>query len=466
VRFSRLLPALVATVCLLLLGAQPAGAAGASPAQPACGQVITHSIALQADVTGCTGPGLVVGADGITIDLGGHTIAGAVTTVTQEQCEKSTDGDFFDCRPCGAARFDPCGPPFTTPEGYTDEAEFPFTLITEDAAIDNTAGHDRVTVRNGGVKDFLYGARVIGGDKFKIAGLKASANGESPLCLACVENSRFGQVDGIESVRLTDVSDSLIRRSRFVNAERADRNNFEADSFASLSDGSDRNVIEHMAGGEVGGFHQVIVDGGTGNVIRHNAFDEAEAVFLESSSGNVVEHNSFTGGHDFTASIGLFGATGNVIRHNRITTLADQSRQAAGIFVCSGSSRNVIADNVLSRLVSGIDTDCADPSNPAVGNIIRGNRISDIEREDFFGDATGNGILLTVAARDTLVERNFVSHAVSNGIAVLDPSTRLSRNRADFNGILGIWAPFGAVDLGHNKARHNGNPAQCVGVRC
>ena len=49
-------------------------AAGA--AQLTCGQVITQSTTLDADVGPCPDNGIVLGADNITLDLGGHTIFG------------------------------------------------------------------------------------------------------------------------------------------------------------------------------------------------------------------------------------------------------------------------------------------------------------------------------------------------------------------------------------------------------
>src|SRR5436305_6497018 len=85
--------------CLLAFVAQTGAAA-----QVSCGQVVTHSLTLEADLV-CpltVGTGLVVGADGITIDLNGHSIA----------------------------------------------PQFPDTL---GVGIDNRAGHDRVTVRDGSI---------------------------------------------------------------------------------------------------------------------------------------------------------------------------------------------------------------------------------------------------------------------------------------------------------------------------
>jgi hypothetical protein len=53
-----------------------------------------------------------------------------------------------------------------------------------------------------------------------------------------------------------------------------------------------------------------------------------------------------------------------------------------------------------------------------------------------------------------------------DGIDIADPGNTITKNRADRNGDLGIFAAPGNVDGGGNKAKHNGNPAQCVGVSC
>lgn len=68
---------LLALAGLGLVGVVP-GHASAAPAPIGCGSVIKKSIVLQADLTNCPGDGLVVGAAGITIDLHGHRIEGAV----------------------------------------------------------------------------------------------------------------------------------------------------------------------------------------------------------------------------------------------------------------------------------------------------------------------------------------------------------------------------------------------------
>lgn len=60
---------------LTLIGAAPASA------QPACGEVITQNTTLTADLDCQGSDGLVIGAPGITLDLGGHRISTYVTAV-------------------------------------------------------------------------------------------------------------------------------------------------------------------------------------------------------------------------------------------------------------------------------------------------------------------------------------------------------------------------------------------------
>ena len=75
-----------AAIAALALVAALAGAGSASakslPSPVKCGDTLTHSVKLTADLTDCPGDGLVIGADGITVDLNGHTIDGTVTQTT------------------------------------------------------------------------------------------------------------------------------------------------------------------------------------------------------------------------------------------------------------------------------------------------------------------------------------------------------------------------------------------------
>jgi hypothetical protein len=85
------------------------------------------------------------------------------------------------------------------------------------------------------------------------------------------------------------------------------------------------------------------------------------------------------------------------------------------------------------------------------------------------GPAAGNtGIFDECNSGATgLVERNSASGFKNDGIEMPGYSNCIvTKNRADDNGNYGIEAVAGVVDGGGNKARGNGNPAQCLNVFC
>ena len=110
------------TICLLAfpLASAAGGGASAQTAPLSCGDTITVDTTLDRDLSNCPNNGIVIGADGITVDLGGHTIS----------------GDGKPVRRC--PRRQPC-----------------------DFGVFNDR-HDGVTVRNGSLRGFAVGV-LIGG---------------------------------------------------------------------------------------------------------------------------------------------------------------------------------------------------------------------------------------------------------------------------------------------------------------
>jgi parallel beta helix pectate lyase-like protein len=68
--------AIACTALAVLLPALAATPAHAGPA-PTCGETITADTVLQGDLT-CSGTALVIGSDGVALDLAGHTVVGAI----------------------------------------------------------------------------------------------------------------------------------------------------------------------------------------------------------------------------------------------------------------------------------------------------------------------------------------------------------------------------------------------------
>src|SRR5262249_4643836 len=62
----------------LLLGALTATPAAAASSAPACGSTLTTDTVLTSDLNCPTGAGLIIGANGITLNLAGHTLYGAI----------------------------------------------------------------------------------------------------------------------------------------------------------------------------------------------------------------------------------------------------------------------------------------------------------------------------------------------------------------------------------------------------
>jgi hypothetical protein len=92
--------------------------------------------------------------------------------------------------------------------------------------------------------------------------------------------------------------------------------------------------------------------------------------------------------------------------------------------------------------------------NVTTGTVYR-NRVTD---SPFFGIGVSHGFYE--------VFDNQVTDSALDGIDIDLARAILTRNHSDRNRLLGIYGPFFAIDGGKNKARHNGDPRECVGVVC
>jgi len=114
------------------------------------------------------------------------------------------------------------------------------------------------------------------------------------------------------------------------------------------------------------------------------------------------------------------------------------------------------------------------------GIIVRGNRIlrntlDGVHAPFLAGDEISRNVasfngrdgIHVEGGHDSLVTRNHADRNGDDGIEVRNlTSSAVTRNHAYRNGDLGIEAIPAGVDGSGNRAKHNGNPAQCVGVRC
>jgi parallel beta-helix repeat protein len=77
--------------------------------------------------------------------------------------------------------------------------------------------------------------------------------------------------------------------------------------------------------------------------------------------------------------------------------------------------------------------------------------------------AHNDGIIVSSTATASVLLKNVAHSNGADGIDVLstDAATTITKNRADHNTDFGIDAALGVTDGGGNRARGNGNTAQC-----
>ena len=157
-------------------------------------------------------------------------------------------------------------------------------------------------------------------------------------------------------------------------------------------------------------------------VIERNRVSNG-GIGIAGGSGARVVRNSVAGGH---FGIRVFDAADNALIRNVV------SGNGVGIDVTSSAYRTRIEGNVAdANAEDGIRVDCCE--NQVVGNAATSNGDDGID-VDFGSDEYGPNVV--------------------------------AGNRARYNRDLGIVAALGVLDGGHNRAFGNGNPLQCLNIRC
>ena len=351
-------PALVAlAACAMAI----VGAPAASASHVKCGDVITQDTTLDSDLIDCPEYGVVIGAPDVTLDLGGHLIDGLDTQLT-----------------------------------------FGYEAVE---GVSNVAGYDRLTVRNGVIREFQRGVR-IGGE-------------ERPSQDHVLRDLDISSERGIAVWR---PSGMLIESNTIKSREQS----------VLAPDAQDSAVVDNRVDPiSGGGYPSINVAHGIGcrcagrNLVARNYVGRGDIEV--GGAGNVVTRNEVHAGLDAGISVDPFplpagSPTGSLVSNNFVTG------QFVGLIV-SGDSRVV--------------------GNKLVGNRSDGIRVLGGSPELIKNKSSGNG--------DDGIE-------LSGG--PFSAGTLISKNRADDNRDLGIEAPGGAVDDGKNKASGNGNPAECIGVAC
>jgi nitrous oxidase accessory protein NosD len=398
-------PRLVAVV-VLVAAATVAGATASAASTLACGAVITADTTLTHDLLNCPDTGLVIGADGITLDLGGHTVDGDGTPVAS--CP--------DGRRC-------------------------------DVGVDNSAGHRDVTVEHGTIQQFTDGVFLQDAAGDRVHGLTIRHTGGAgvfaPGATGAVIDGNTITDPGVVAMSVFGGSDLLVARN-----------------VASGSSGylvfllADRSRIEEnrLASGEHG-----FAVGGTGTVVRHNTVrDSGGSIDVwDGSTGVRVEDNELRRVGDGVV-VGVSSET--LVRNNVVDATGGGERGGFGV-ILDGAVRTTVEDNQVRSSWTGPAIYVAHLEAPTAS---QDSRIL----ANHATSTNADGILVDPDATGTLLAGNVAVGSGHDGIDVTAPGTTVTRNVANANRALGIFAVPGVVDGGGNRAAGNGDPAQCVGISC
>jgi parallel beta-helix repeat protein len=384
------------------------GAGQALARHVGCGDTITTDTTLDSDLVNCPNNGIVIGADNITLDLNGHTIAG--------------DG----------MRVDSC------PEGEDC-----------DVGVLNGAGYDGMTIVGGTIRQFGVGILVHGGVAHpRLQQLAASNNLDLGIIVvestdSVIEKTSMSD-NGISGLIVADSQRALVARNTVtgshgfamnffaVDASRIQHNTLDGnDHGMQVVAGSSDNTIRSNAVSHSGG-SAIEVGDERNRVERNRLRDNGDGILVGASdtliSGNIVTGTGVFGFPDTGGfGIGIGGAVGTTVDRNIVT--GGRGPAISLLALETPPSRDVVIsrNHVSSKLSDGIQID----------------------------GATG-----------TLLVRNIAIGNGDDGIDVEDAATTLTRNLANHNRDLGIEAVPGVIDGGGNHAVGNGNPAQCSNVAC
>ena len=427
-----------------------------------CGQVVTKSIILNNDLHDCIWDGIVVGANGITIDLNGHLIDG---------------------KGIGAG-------------------------VRND-------GYDSVTITNGIVEDFDYGVMLNQGTTRNIVEeMTVQKNQEAGIVL--------GRPYPVEPA-LPQPPERPASYDSEVNSNTIRRNNVYVNHVGVwLTNKATANVIAHndlSVNGAQGvrlervdlntidsneifssGADGVLIEGSNSNSITNNALEENSgggiSVTLTSSApaaglpsnDNVVEGNSviLSGG----PALEIAGNSNMQLTGNSLVENYARESNGEGIKLYYARD-SIVRGNDVRQNKSGIklststgtlieDNDASESEGDGIN--LQSLSVSNIVRKNISNMNDGTGIYIgdeTSGGSGILIEGNHAHDNKGYGIFVPKVSHVLTNNHTNDNDSWGIWASEGSngrvnVDGGGNRAQGNIGATdpftlkalQCFSIQC
>jgi large repetitive protein len=392
--------------CLAATALSLALASGASANEPvnlSCGETITTDTKLANDLVDCPGDGIVIGADDIRLDLNGHTVDG--------------DDDIFG---------------------------------SDDSGIDNTAGHDGVTIEGGSIREFVEGVEIDGARDNIVRDLATSRDSHAGIFVGessdvrVKKNLVFSNSAGIVVVDASGVT--------------VEHNSVSDNFFGGIPIfGSDHVLVAKNSATGNGASGIFLTDSEDNRIERnHSSGNEVGIDLADGSAGNVLVGNDATGSTFDGVTLDA-GTHDNLVTNNLL-----RGNGFSGVFVIGSDDNRIEKNSVIANgegSVGGIHL-FVPPEEPGLtsnDNVISNNRLVATD---------GDGVLVDAGQSGNVIEGNRASENTDDGIDVDSSATTLTANTANDNHDLGIEAVPGVTDGGGNKARGNGNPLQCTNVFC
>jgi parallel beta-helix repeat protein len=290
----------------------------------ACGDTITADTTLDRDLTDCPSNGIVIGADGITLDLNGHTISGNGKPVTR------------------CPRQQPC-----------------------DIGVANDSHHG-VTVRNGSVRGFGVGVFVGRVRDNRLAALSSSRNQFFGFVIANSARTVIRDSSGNDNPKpdgdglgvfmshdIRIVHNSFRRNGQLGIHIEGSTKNLVKGNF--LSRNGDMGIFLEADGNQVRGNRSVrdgtgiIVGPGSRNVIAGNRISRGgEGIAIEKGRGNVVVRNvvAYTRHSGIRLGIGNppTGSTETLVRGNLVVSAGRD-----GFLVAKNDRSSLLVRNTARR---------------------------------------------------------------------------------------------------------------------
>jgi parallel beta-helix repeat protein len=345
-----------------------------------CGDVVTVDTVLHTDLVDCPDNGLVIGADGVRIDLNGHRISG--DSALNEQC---------------------------APDEVCD------------VGIDNSAGHRDVVIKNGTLRDFAVGILVIGARDNRLTRLRVSQSLFSGLIVVDADHTEIQHSTVTANGLTTDQAGIAVFASRGTGIEH-DVVSGNGDIGLFAVEGTDSSRIAHSVFAD--NFEAGIILEGSDNQVAKNRFRRNGDGLVVAGDGNVIRgnHVNDTLGCDGECgnAISFEGGSNNLVQGNLIKRTIWGIRLDA--FTGLASDTVVRGNVVRGASIDGIVVDL-NQVGPVTGTVVDRNRV-------FRSGDDG----IDVNAEDATLTRNVANHNSDLGIEAVAGVTDDGGNRAAGNG--------------------------------